>query len=228
MRTAYGPLLAYQEMACDALTEWQEWNSEIKRGHDLPLGFTPDDVVFVNNGSVELNSDVPLTQYQHDTISNMSKSGLRKTQVVLTHAREVARAVENGLGFAVNPFKRSAQKNYGLLDMTGGFVYADRACRFALHKAKSLGVKAILGGPAGTFVSLLRDSSSGVTGVRTSDGSCRSARLVVMACGGWTPSLVPQMDNLCETTAGSVSIFQLPPGSPLWSRLAPENFPTWA
>ncbi|RFU28298.1 hypothetical protein B7463_g8031, partial [Scytalidium lignicola] len=228
IRAGYGAQVEYQDMAIDAIAHWQQWNSEIKAGHHLPTGFRKDDMVFVNNGSLDLTSDVNLSQYELDSISNMTKSGFRSTQVVLTDAQDVARAKKEGFEFAVNPFKRSPEKNYGLLDTMGGFVYADKACRFALHKAKTLGVETVLGGAAGTFKSFLRDPNSKITGVKTVDDCCRTASLVIMACGGWTPSIVPQMDNLCETTGGSVSIFQLPTGSPLWDRFSPENFPTWA
>ncbi|KEF51582.1 uncharacterized protein A1O9_12499 [Exophiala aquamarina CBS 119918] len=228
MRAAYGSLKAYQDMGLDAIAEWHLWNSEIKAGQSLPPGFTQDDVVFVNNGSLELNSKEVLTQHQRDSITNMSKAGVGNTQVVLTNPKDVARAVQEGFGFAINPFGRPPEENYGLLDTMAGFVYADKACLFALHKAKTLGVKTILGGTPGTFKQFLRDSTSRVTGVRTANNDCRPADLVIMACGGWTPSLVPQMDNLCETTAGSVSIFQVSTGSPLWHRFAPDNFPTWA
>ncbi|KAK7425063.1 hypothetical protein QQZ08_008339 [Neonectria magnoliae] len=48
-----------------------------------------------------------------------------------------------------------------------------------------------------------------------------------MACGAYTPVLVPELDGLCEATAGSVVVFQIPKTSPLFTRLAPENFPFW-
>lgn len=215
-------------MAIDAISHWHQWNAEIKAGHHLPPGFKTHDLVFVNNGSVDLTSDVTLSQYELDSIANIAKSGFGSTQVVLTNAQDIARAKQDGFGFAINPFNRSPENNYGLLDTMGGFVYADKACQFALHKAKTLGVEMILGGAAGTFKSFLYGPNSKVTGVKTADDYCREASLVIMACGGWTPSIVTQMDNLCETTGGSVIIFQLPIGSPLWDRLAPENFPTWA
>jgi sarcosine oxidase / L-pipecolate oxidase len=172
-----------------------------------------------------MTSDDSLPQFEKDTIKNMTKVGLVKTQVILANRSDVDQAKAKGFGFAVNPFNR--KNNYGLLDIQGGFVYADKACRFALHKADSLGVQVILGGTKGTFSHFLEDAKSNITGVQTADGVSHSAELTIMACGGWTPPLVPQLDNLCETTAGSVCIFQLPPGSTLWDRFAPENFPTW-
>ncbi|KAH0846006.1 hypothetical protein FOPE_12421 [Fonsecaea pedrosoi] len=49
-----------------------------------------------------------------------------------------------------------------------------------------------------------------------------------MACGGWTPSLIPELDGICETTAGSVVMLKIPPKSPLFERFDPERFPSWS
>lgn len=222
---AYGSQIEYQTLALDALSRWKQWNEEIKTGVTLPPGFTTDDALFVNNGNLTIFSDSSLPEFETNTMRNMAKAGLEKSQIVLTNQTDVARAKANGFGFAVNPFKR--QNNYGILDIQGGFAYADKACRFALHKAQTLGVQFIFGPEQGMFSSFLRDGDSRIKGVRTADGTSHFAELTVMACGGWTPSLVTQLDHLCETTAGSVCTFQLPRGSALWDRFAPENFPTW-
>ena len=225
IRAAYGSQTEYQTLALDAIDHWKSWNDDIKHGKMLPAGFTNKDVLFFNNGNLTMTSDDVLPQFEIDTIQNMTKVGLAKTQVVLSKPTDVSRAKADGFTFAVNPFNR--KNNFGLLDTQGGFVYSDKACRFALHKARTLGVKAILGGSKGTFANFLRGSDSRVSGVQTADGVSHEAELTIMACGGWTPSLVTQLDNLCETTAGSVCIFQLPAGSALWDRFAPQNFPTW-
>jgi sarcosine oxidase/L-pipecolate oxidase len=137
----------------------------------------------------------------------------------------------------MDPFQRGrrAKSNVGVLDTTGGMAVADKACRFALHKARQLGVKFVFGSQAGHFDALCyekgtiadKSPSSKVIGVRTRDGKTHKAALTLMACGGWTPVLVPQLDGLCEATAGSVALYKIPRQSPLWSRLAPDNFPTW-
>lgn len=46
-----------------------------------------------------------------------------------------------------------------------------------------------------------------------------------MACGEWTPGLVPSLDSVCETTAGSVVTTKLP--KPLSDRYSHHRFPTW-
>jgi sarcosine oxidase / L-pipecolate oxidase len=225
IRAAYGSQVEYQELALNAITHWKRWNEQVKQGTTLPPELTTKDVLFINNGSLTMTSDESLPQFEKDTMENMSKAGLAKTQVLLTNPSDVRHATANGFGFAVNPFYRT--NNFGVLDIQGGFVYADKACWFALHKAKTLGVQVILGGAKGTFSNFLGNATSRITGVRTADDVSHSAELVIMACGGWTPSLVTQLDNVCETTAGSICIFQLPTDSTLWDRFAPKNFPTW-
>lgn len=192
----------------------------------MPPGFSTSDALFVNNGTVTMTTGLGLDQFEKDTIQNMTKVGLRETQVNLHDSEDVARARAKGFGFAVDAF--DVRKNSSVLDTQSGFVYADRACRFALHKAETLGVKVVLGGAKGTFLSLLENKESKITGVRTADGVAHPAELTIMACGGWTPSLVTQLDNLCETTAGSVAMFQLPKDKELWERFSPERFPTWS
>ena len=159
----------------------------------------------------------------------MKAAGLGDTQLVTTNLEDVAAADRRGLGYAIDPFRRHERQklNVGVLDTTGGLVVADKACRFALHKAKSLGVKFVFDPQAGAFKSYWHNKNGKVVGVKTQDGHLHPAKKVVMACGGWTPALVPQLDGLCETTAGSVIMLKIPSDSPLLERFAPNNFPSW-
>lgn len=230
MRAGYGSQIEYQNLALDSISHFQRWNEEIESGQTLPPGFTKADIIYYNNGNLTVNDKEDLTQFDVDTVKNMAAVGLGETQVILTNPDHVKRAEAEGFGFAVNPFHRKPEENHGVLDTWGGMVYADRACRFALYKAEVLGVNLVLGGAGGTFSRFLHaeNDANKVVGVQTEDGVSHRAALTIMACGGWTPSLFPALDGLCETASGSVSIFQLPPGNrALWDRFAPENFPTW-
>ncbi|CAJ0546770.1 Ff.00g013970.m01.CDS01 [Fusarium sp. VM40] len=226
IRAAYGKEIWYQNLALDAITKWKKWNDDIKTGKLTPPGMSSSDTLFVNNGCVTITSDSSLSPFDRDTIQNMAKVGLEHTQIDLHSDKDLKRAKDQGFEFAIKAF--NLRGNSALLDTQSGFVYADKACRFALHKAESLGVQFVFGELTGKFVSFLENTESQVTGIRTADGAVHSAELTILACGGWTPSLLPQLDNLCETTAGSVAIFQLPPDKTLWDRFAPENFPTWS
>lgn len=229
MRASYGHEVEYQELALDSIRQFTEWNEEIKSGKTLPPGFKTSDIIYCRNGNLTVNDQANPTSFDIESMNGMERVGLGNTQIVTNDPSDVKRAEADGFGFAVNPFRRSLEKNYGVLDTWGGMVYADRACRFALHKAELLGVKLVFGDPEGKFSQLLHEPGTNkIVGVLTADGVQHRTSLAIMACGGWTPSLVPQLDGICETTGGSVSIFQLPAeNKELWDRFAPSNFPTW-
>ncbi|ETS86652.1 hypothetical protein PFICI_00480 [Pestalotiopsis fici W106-1] len=226
IRAAYGSQFGYQTLALDAISKWKMWNEEIRSGKTTPPGFSTSDKLFVNNGTVTMTSGLELDQFEKDTLESMERMGLRDTQINLHDLEHVQRAQAKGFGFAVNAF--DIKNISSTLDVQSGFVYADRACHFARHKSESLGVKFVLGSPQGVFSSFLENAQGHIAGVKTADGASHAAELTIMACGGWTPALLPQLDHLCETTAGSVIMFQLPPDQALWSKFAPENFPTWS
>lgn len=189
---------------------------------------TKTDQVFVNNGHLTLSNEAQLPEFERQSVINMSRAGEEPTQLVTNDPDHKALAAARGLEHGMDPFRRAQRglNNVGLLDVAGGTAIADKGCRFALHKAQRLGVKFILDAQAGCLDSLTYDGNR-VVGIKTSDGKLHSARLVVLACGGWTPTLLPQLDGLCETTAGAVALLKLPKSSPLYSRFAPENFPSW-
>ena len=192
---------------------------------------TAKDRIYINNGILHINdpNKSELSRFEELSIENITKAGYGHTQYVLSRPQDRARAKRNGFDFAIHPFRLSerGRELRGLLDTAGGLVYADKACCFALHKAKRLGVKFILGGRRGTFLKFQVDEIGQVTGVQTADGVLHPSELVIVACGGWTPSMLPEMDGLCETTSGSVAFLQIPRHSPLWDRFAPEKFPVW-
>ncbi|TYJ51420.1 hypothetical protein B9479_008007 [Cryptococcus floricola] len=129
------------------------------------------------------------------------------------------------------------------LDTSAGFTYADKSCAFARFLAEQAGVRFVLGPEEGKFDELLFDEGKGegeggekkgekerkVRGLKTVDGKEHLADVVIVACGGWTPSIIPEVEGLLETTAGSVVTVQLPKDrQDLWDKYAPENFPVWA
>lgn len=239
IRTAYGSQTEYSEMTVDALAEWNAWNEELATGRTLPPGMTTEDRVFLNNGHLTLSSEAELPEFERQSVENTSSTrGLTRegrapppTQLITNDLTHQGIAAEGGWGFGMDAFRRSARglPNVGLLDTIGGTAVADKACRFALHKARTYGVRFVLDAHAGALESLIYSDSDkkAVAGIRTRDGKTHQARLVVLACGGWTPTLLPQLDGLCETTAGSVALLKIPESSPLYTRFAPENIPSW-
>ena len=187
------------------------------------------DKLFINHGNLSLTDADELPPFEIATIKNMEEAGFPDTQLVTTDPSDVAISQSKGFGYAIDPFRRRNRgKGYlGVLDTTGGTTVADKACRFALYKAQSLGVKTVLDPEAGCLESFVTSSDGKVTGIRTRDGREHRAARIIVACGGWTPSLVPALDAVCETTCGSVAMMKIPKGTPLFERLAPHNFPSW-
>jgi len=228
IRAAYGPEVVYQNMSFEAVETWQEWNRIIASGRDLPPGMGQGDEIWVNNGNLQMCGQAELPPFETASIENMSRAGKRHTQVLVNDRDDVRRAESDGFAFAVDPFhrRRGRQPYQALLDTSGGFVHADRACRLVLHLARRAGVHFVLG-ERGHFAGYEEDPSGAVIGVRTTNGVVHPARLTIAACGGWTQQIVPGLDTVCETTAGSVALVKIPRTSSLFERFSPHNFPTW-
>ncbi|RMJ10917.1 hypothetical protein CDV36_009435 [Fusarium kuroshium] len=224
IRSAYGTQTEYQELSIEAIKLWNQWNLDLANG-EVPPGMTSSDKVFFNNGAISFNEGDVLPPFEQATIESAKKLGLETPLVTNDpHDIEVARQ----LGFDTDQFRSKARGKamVGILDTSGGHVAADKACRLTLHKARRLGVKFIFGVQSGTFESLIRKGGR-VIGVRTKDNQVHDAKLTIMACGAYTPILVPELDGLCEATAGSVAVFKIPKTSPLFERLSSSNFPIW-
>ncbi|KAI8661064.1 DAO domain-containing protein [Fusarium keratoplasticum] len=224
IRSAYGTQTEYQELSIEAIKLWNQWNFDLANG-EVPPGMSPSDKVFFNNGAISFNEGDVLPPFEQATIQGAKKLGLATPLITNDpHDIEVARQ----LGFDTDQFKSKSRGKamVGILDTSGGHVAADKACRLALHKARRLGVKFIFGAQSGTFESLIRKGGR-VVGVRTKDNQLHDAKLTIMACGAYTPVLVPELDGLCEATAGSVAVFKIPKTSPLFERLSSSNFPIW-
>ncbi|KAK0387042.1 hypothetical protein NLU13_5356 [Sarocladium strictum] len=232
IRSAYGGQSEYQALSTEAIAAWKSWNEELAAGVTLPPGMSRRDRVFVPNGNISLSTAAQLPPWEVACIEGMQAAGQEDKMLDTTNPRHCEIAESIGMAFAMDPFQRRKQgkPNVGVLDATGGMAVADKACRFALHKAKALGVKFIFGTPQGQFESLRYADDSDkqkVVGIRTADGKTHAAAMTILACGGWTPVLLPQLDGLCEATAGSVALLKIPRASPLWDRFLPDNFPTW-
>lgn len=228
IRTAYGSQSEYSQLTLDALREWNIRNQEIASGETVPHGMTVQDRVFINNGHLTLSDENELPEFERHSVMNSAQRGQLRTQLMTHDKQHQAIAAESGWAHGIGPFGRTARglNNVGLLDTIGGTAVADKACRFALHKARLLGVHFVLDSEAGCLESL-ESTGKKTTAIRTRDGKTHSASLVILACGGWTPTLLPRLDHLCEATAGSVAFLKIPKSSQLYDRFAPNNFPSW-
>ena len=228
-RSAYGTQTEYQSLSIEAADIWLQWNAEIASGN-VPDGMTSRDEVFLNHGNLNLTDKAELPAYEAATVRNMNAAGHVPSQLITYDPAHVKIAHERGLGYAIDPFdRRKRGLGYlGVLDTTGGTVLADKACYFALHKAQTLGVRICFGPKRGGFDAFTCSPTAPdvVTGIRTLDGECHYSSTNVMACGGWTPTLIPELDLVCETTAGSVVMMKLP--QDLARRYSHHNFPSWS
>ncbi|GAB1735222.1 hypothetical protein NU219Hw_g2866t1 [Hortaea werneckii] len=226
IRSAYGSQTLYQNLAFDAIKAWDEWNDELRNDPAAaPPGMSSKDVLWINNGDLSVTDDDVLGDFEKATIQNMERLGYQNTQLANNIPAHLELAARKGFASRLQPF----QKNLlGVMDTTGGVVLADKACRFALHKAKRLGVQFVLSREAGKVIRLLERADNTVIGLETADGKAHYASMTIMAGGAWTPTLVPSLDRIAEATAGSVLMFRLPENSPLRERFSPQNFPAWS
>ncbi|CAL5872044.1 uncharacterized protein PFLUO_LOCUS6301 [Penicillium psychrofluorescens] len=228
IRSAYGGQTEYQSLSTEAIAAWHEWNEELASGRTVPPGMTSKDRVFIANGNISMSTDEELPPWEQACIDGMEKAGHHNTQLATTDPRHCEVAASRGQSSYMDPFqqRRRGQNPVGVLDTTGGMAIADKACRLALHKAREASAKFIFGAQAGCLQSL-KFKGNRVTGIETRDGKSHQAAMTILACGGWTPVLLPELDGLCEATAGSVILMKIPTNSPLWDRLGPQQFPTF-
>ncbi|KAI1458162.1 FAD dependent oxidoreductase [Annulohypoxylon moriforme] len=239
MRMSYGDEIEYQRLAFEGLKTWNAWNDEIRssKPEDLPLGLKPTDLIWNNCGFLRMSIDGKLSTIEHATLAGMTREGLRQTQFVLGNVEDEKRAIshfrEGEWEKKSDPFGRKKQEKelVGVFDSTAGFVEASKACIWAMHLCRRNGVQFILGEKEGQASTFIKNERGRTVGLRTISGVEYHSELLILAAGGWTPSLFPVVSSLLETTAGSVVYFQLPPkdqAPDLWDRFSPENFPVFA
>ncbi|KAK5116545.1 hypothetical protein LTR85_009170 [Meristemomyces frigidus] len=230
LRASYADRIQYQNLAFEAMAEWQKWNEKLAATapEDLPPGLSPETVLWHQSGYLRLSDHHGLEESERETQENFPPE-IKHTQYRVTDEQRRADAKKDGIPASkIDPFGRLDRglPMDGILDMTAGFLLASRACSFALHLCQNAGVLVSLG-PERALESLVQDETK-VTGIKTADGTRHSADLVIVACGGWTPSILPQVEDLLETTSGSVLSLQLPNDrQDLWDKYSPELFPVW-
>ncbi|KAI1637768.1 FAD dependent oxidoreductase [Biscogniauxia mediterranea] len=230
VRFSYGAEIAYQRLATEAAAMWDEWNRDVIA--ELPGGLRDEGRrLWWRAGMLRMSCTGQFADFEIETLRNMQREGIREFQFKSDDEGDLARAKDRGWAHKLDPCRR--QERFGVhkavLDSTAGFVYAYKSCAWAQHLAKKAGVKTVLDPVRGKVVDILT-SKDGRPVALTADGVEHVADLIVVAGGGWTPSLLPEVKDLLETTAGSVVTIQLPRDRPdLWERFAPENHPviTW-
>lgn len=232
IRFSYGNEIEYQRLAFEAAGIWEEWNRQVAAAEvdDLPesLRDAPRKLWY-NSGMLRVSATDVLGEFEEQTLRNMEREGIRKFQFSTDDAADVERAREAGWEHKLDPTRRKERLggHHAVLDSTAGWVAAFRCCAWAQHSARTEGVKFVLGKGEGEVVGIGEDGKQGGKPVvKTADGKEHDTDLVIVAGGGWTPSLLPEVSDLLETTAGSVATIQIPKDrKDLWDKYAPENCP---
>ncbi|KAK8173477.1 FAD dependent oxidoreductase [Phyllosticta citrichinensis] len=230
LRASYGGRKIYQDLAFEAMKHWEDWNEQVNTAKELPPNVRKEDKIWVQAGFLRL-SDKGLDEDEHMTQQNFPEE-IKSTQYRISDAQRQSDAAKRGIPRTkLDPFGRFDRNltTDGIFDGTGGYVLASKACSWALHLCKQAGVKLRLGA-SHKFTSYTTCPTTGaVTGLTTADGTHHRASLLVVAGGGYTPSLVPSASPILETTAGSILTLRLPrERQDLWQKYSPDAFPVWS
>lgn len=230
IRFSYGTEIEYQRLASDAAVEWEEWNRQISdaRAEDLPQVLREGErKLWWNVGMLRMAEGEYLGEFELKTLENMEREGIRDKQFRTDDPNDVQRAKDRGWAHKLDPCDR--QQRFGVhkavLDSTAGYVLAYKSCAWARFLAEKAGVKFILDPQKGKVVDI-EDEGDGTPVVTTADGETHKADLLIVAGGGWTPMILPEVSGLLETTAGSIATIKIPrDNKELWDRYGPDNFP---
>ncbi|GAA6008334.1 hypothetical protein JCM10207_000089 [Rhodosporidiobolus poonsookiae] len=92
------------------------------------------------------------------------------------------------------------------LNRVGGWAATRDAVVGTLNRARRQGVR-ILHGEADSLI--FRSNGKEVAGVRTCDGRTLTADVTILACGSWTPRLLPELAQNCLPTGQTVCTIKL-------------------
>lgn len=232
IRFSYGKEIEYQRLAFEAAGIWEEWNREFVEADEgtLPLSLREGERrLWFNSGMLRVSATGGIGEFEEETLRNMASEGLRGFQFDVSDVRDLRRAEETGWARKLDPTGRRERSGVhaAVLDSTAGWVKAFRCCAWAQHLARHAGVKFVLAKGTGEVSGIGEHECRPV--VETADGKVHAADLVIVAGGGWTPSLLSEASDLLETTAGSVATIQIPKDrKDLWEKYAPENFPVFS
>lgn len=232
VRFSYGGEIAYQRLASEAAGMWEEWNRAVAAcdGAELPEAWRRERrPLWLRSGMLRVSAEETLGAFEEETLRNMEREGIREFQFNVDDAGDVERARRAGWDHKLDPTRRRERLGVhrAVLDSTAGWVAAYRCCAWAQQLARMEGVKFRLGKGSGEVVTLDRERlRDGKPLLSTADGIAHPADLIIVAGGGWTPSLLPEVSELLETTAGSVATVQIPKHRrDLWDKYSPENCP---
>ncbi|KAI9465297.1 FAD dependent oxidoreductase [Lactarius psammicola] len=195
VRTSYSDIF-YTRLARDAIQEWKksdEWGDCYRECGVLVLG-----------GSAAADEQ---QLYSSKAYANDVATGVRTVKFSSGDAMRATvfpASVQTGA---------SLERVPGYINLDSGWALAARGVENLIARVIALGGRVIGGN---TVTGLVREETVGgrtTTGVRLADGSCMSARLVVIASGSWTASTFRELDlrKNCLSTGQTVATIQLTP-----------------
>ncbi|KXT09343.1 hypothetical protein AC579_4099 [Pseudocercospora musae] len=231
VRASYGGEQLYQNLAFKAMPEWERWNEELAATSksQLPNSLDPNIPLWHNSAFLRLSKH-GLEAKEIETQQNFPPS-IKHTQHRISDPKSRAVAIQNGIPPSkLDPFNRLPRNLPvdGILDTTAGYVLASRACAWALHSIQKSGHVTTHFGPNNALQSLMKTKNR-ITGMVTTGIERHTADFILVACGAWTPTLIPETEEILETTAGSVLSIQIPQQrKDLWQKFDQSVFPVWS
>ncbi|KAJ6171845.1 hypothetical protein N7470_000912 [Penicillium chermesinum] len=237
-RATYGQQTHSQDLALEARNIWLQWNKEIRQSSpsELPEPLTPQDQLLHLCGVYHLADGPEMIDRYVENLKIMKDTApsFRDLQFVKDSPEDEKRAADLGPEWAkkhhlFDHFRNN--RTNGFLDAGSGVTLADKACVYARHLCLKAGVKFVLGRPKGELERLLIDQSSQgkrVQGIQTRDGQSHFADIIIVACGPWSSSVVPEAHRSVEATMGTLMFIDVPSNrQDLRERFHPDNFPIW-
>ncbi|ODN79289.1 hypothetical protein L202_03301 [Cryptococcus amylolentus CBS 6039] len=233
---------AHETLNGSSLPLWKQWNTQIAStpAHLLPPGLNPSDRLFSPCGFLSISRGLTLSAKDRVTVDAHKAAGGRATIYVIRDPIDMARLRTSA---SLNPSSHWIQKaqlfdhpnpdpnhplTNGFLNISSGSTNAPKTQLWLRHLCSQAGVNFISGGARGRVDEVLRwegGKTKKVRAVKTGDGKVHDADFVILACGGCTSNLVPEVDELVERTMGSEVIIQLPTDRPdLWDKFSSERF----
>ncbi len=197
IRMDYGDDRQLAELARDAITGWDAWNRDL---FDRPL--------FHRTGFLLLARE-PLEGggFESESLRTLASMG-----------EPTARVDRDALSDR-HPLWSDGPWIDGYLSRNAGWAEAGEAVRQLVAAARARGVDCVDGRVDG-----FSEQGGRVSGVRLEGGARLEADEVVLACGAWTPTLLPEMRPWLVPRAMPLLYFR--PDDPAPFR--PPSFPVWA
>ncbi|CAG88679.1 DEHA2F00374p [Debaryomyces hansenii CBS767] len=226
-RAQYAEKKHYQELAFRAFEIWQEWDRKIQLLPESEVKEFTGLRLLDLCGMLRLDDQVGWEELA--SRDNFAREGLGPLRFDINDKNDLKRAKAQGYGPKVQ-FALDLQSKIpdleGVFDSTSGMLYASRCLQYAAYLCKSMGVRFIMGGDKGTFKEYVMISNKIVGGIVTRDGKKHEAELVVINCGPWSTSLVPELDGINEGTGGNILICKIPDSrKDLKVKYSSKNFP---